>query len=151
MMRDELLRLSPVRVVCGRGEIKSFAARNGIEIVSFCRGERKDDRTRQYLRNWTGGEGVLYIGKAWLVASTAMVNQFYFYAVDDDFGPFGGEADLLQIIEVPQPAADIEVVRVVDHRLGAQRAPSLWYCLMITLVQRNLAPTPEPATEGSRE
>ena len=90
--------------------IKSFAARNGIEIVSFRRGERKDDRTRQYLRNWAGGEGVLYIGKAqekakvvrterrhdpatgdtypWLAASTAMVNQFYFYAVDDDFGPF---------------------------------------------------------------
>ena len=44
--------------------IKSFAARNGIEIVSFRRGERQDDRTRQYLRNWTGGEGVLYIGKA---------------------------------------------------------------------------------------
>ena len=74
------------------------------------RGERKDDRTRQYLRRWSGGEGVLYIGKAqekakvvrterrhdpatgdtypWLAASTAMVNQFYFYAVDDDFGPF---------------------------------------------------------------
>ena len=90
--------------------IESFAARNRIEIVSFRRGERKDDRTRQYLRNWTGGEGVLYIGKAqgkakvvrterrhdpatgdtypWLAASTAMVNQFYFYAVDDDFGPF---------------------------------------------------------------
>ena len=44
--------------------IKSFAARNRIEIVSFRRGERKDDRTRQYLRNWSGGEGVLYIGKA---------------------------------------------------------------------------------------
>ena len=90
--------------------IKSFAARNRIEIVSFRRGERKDDRTRQYLRRWSGGEGVLYIGKAqerakvvrterrhdpatgdtypWLAASTAMVNQFYFYAVDDDFGPF---------------------------------------------------------------
>ena len=90
--------------------IKSFAARNGIEIVSFRRGERKDDRTRQYLRRWAGGEGVLYIGKAqekarvvrterrhdpatgdtypWLAASTAMVDQFYFYAVDDDFGPF---------------------------------------------------------------
>ena len=24
----------------------------------------------------------------WLAASTAMVDQFYFYAVDDDFGPF---------------------------------------------------------------
>ena len=90
--------------------IKSFAARNRIEIVTFRRGERKDDRTRQYLRRWSGGEGVLYIGKAqekakvvrterrhdpatgdtypWLAASTAMVNQFYFYAVDDDFGPF---------------------------------------------------------------
>ena len=44
--------------------IKSFAARNRIEIVSFRRGERKDDRTRQYLRRWSGGEGVLYIGKA---------------------------------------------------------------------------------------
>ena len=65
---------------------------------------------RQYPRNRAGGEGVLYIGKAqekarvvrterrhdpatgdtypWLVTSTAMVNQFYFYAVDDDFGPF---------------------------------------------------------------
>ena len=62
------------------------------------------------LRNWSGGEGGLYIGKAqekarvlrterrrrpsigatyaWLVSSTAMVNHFYFYAVDDDFGPF---------------------------------------------------------------
>ena len=34
----------------------------------------------------------------------------------------GSEADLLQILEVAQPAADIEIVRVVDHRLGAQRA-----------------------------
>ena len=25
---------------------------------------------------------------AWLVDSTAMVNHFYFYVVDDDFGPF---------------------------------------------------------------
>ena len=25
---------------------------------------------------------------AWLVSSTAMVNHYYFYAVDEDFGPF---------------------------------------------------------------
>ena len=37
----------------------------------------------------------------------------------------GGKADLFQIIKVLQPAADREVVRVVDHRLGAQRAPLL--------------------------
>ena len=90
--------------------INRYAERNGIDVVSFRRGERKDDRTQEYLRNWSGGEGVLYIGKAqekarvlrterrhdpatgatyaWLVSSTAMVNHFYFYAVDDDFGPF---------------------------------------------------------------
>ena len=90
--------------------IKGYAERNGIDVVSFRRGERKDDPTQEYLRNWSGGEGVLYIGKAqekarvlrterrhdpatgatyaWLVSSTAMVNHFYFYAVDDDFGPF---------------------------------------------------------------
>ena len=90
--------------------IKRFADHNGIDIVSFRRGERKDDRTQEYLRRWTGGEGVLYIGKAqekarvqrteqrhdpatgatypWLYPTTAMVNHYYFYAFDDDFGPF---------------------------------------------------------------
>ena len=70
----------------------------------------KDERTRKHLDRWSGGEGVLYIGKAqekarvlrterrhdpttgdtylWLAAATAMVNHYYFYAVDDDFGPF---------------------------------------------------------------
>ena len=89
--------------------IKRYAEGNGIDIVSFRRGERKDDRTQEYLRQWPGGEGVLYIGRAqekarvqrtqrrrrssgatyaWLVDSTAMVNHFYFYVFDDDFGPF---------------------------------------------------------------
>ena len=44
--------------------IKRFADHNRIDIVSFRRGERKDERTQEYLREWTGGEGVLYIGKA---------------------------------------------------------------------------------------
>ena len=90
--------------------IKCYAERNEIELVSFRRGERRDERTQAYLRRWTGGEGVLYIGRAqekahvlrterrhdprtgatypWLAATTAMVNHYYFYAVDDDFGPF---------------------------------------------------------------
>ena len=44
-------------------------------------------------------------------------------AFDAEQASVGSEADLFQIIEVLQPAADIEVVRVVDDRLGAQRAP----------------------------
>ena len=31
--------------------IKGYAERNGIDVVSFRRGERKDDRTQEYLRN----------------------------------------------------------------------------------------------------
>ena len=92
------------------GAIKRYAERHRIDVVTFRRGERKDERTREYLDKWSGGEGVLYIGKAqekarvlrterrhdsatgdtypWLAASTAMVNHYYLYAVDDDFGPF---------------------------------------------------------------
>ena len=90
-------------------EWKRYAQREGVDLIRFERGERKDDRTRTYLRHWHGGEGVLYIGKAqerarvvrterrrdpltgapypWLVSSTAMVNHYYVYLVDDDFGP----------------------------------------------------------------
>ena len=77
-------------------------------IVRFTRGERKDDVTKARLRDWKGGEGVLYVGKAqerartlrterrrrpngeaypWIVERTAMVNHYYAYLVDDDFGP----------------------------------------------------------------
>ena len=70
----------------------------------------KDEVTQRYLRRFTKSEGVLYVGKAqekarvmrterrrsrrtggtypWIVDSTAMVNHYYFYCVDEDFGPF---------------------------------------------------------------
>ena len=76
--------------------LEHFARDRGVDLVSFRRGERKDDVTQTYLRRWSGGEGVLYIGKAQerarvlrtqrrvdpatgkaspeLVSSTAMVN-----------------------------------------------------------------------------
>ena len=40
--------------------IRRYAEGDGIDIVSFRRGERKDERTQGYLRQWPGGEGVLY-------------------------------------------------------------------------------------------
>lgn len=65
---------------------------------------------KEHLAKFKAEEGVLFVGKAqektpvirtqrrrdaktgqpypWLVKSTAMVNHFYFYAVDRDFGPF---------------------------------------------------------------
>jgi hypothetical protein len=90
--------------------IEGFAREHKVEVVSFRKGERKDDVAAGYVKAFTADEGVLFIGKAqektavfrterrrnattgatypWLVRSTAMVNHFYVYAMDRDFGPF---------------------------------------------------------------
>ena len=88
-------------------DIHGFVAARGLELVSFGK-ERKDDVAQQFLARFTGSEGVLFVGRAqeralvwrtqrrysrdgspyaWLVRSTAFVNYFYFYCVDEDFGP----------------------------------------------------------------
>ena len=75
----------------------------GVDLVTFQKGQRKDDVTQKYVRKFTRREGVLYVGKAqekarvmrterrcsrftggtypWIVESTAMVNHYYFYCV----------------------------------------------------------------------
>jgi hypothetical protein len=90
--------------------MEAFARRECVSIVQFRKGQRKDDIAAGYLKKFTDIEGVLFIGKAqektpvfrtqrrrnektgatypWLVRSTAMVNHFYVYCVDRDFGPF---------------------------------------------------------------
>jgi hypothetical protein len=90
--------------------IHRYVADHGLDLVAFEKGQRKDDVAHDYLARHDGSEGVLFVGRAqekarvyrtqkrvnpdtgraypWLAASTAMVNHFYFYAVDDDFGPF---------------------------------------------------------------
>jgi hypothetical protein len=90
--------------------IKAFAEREGVPLVDFKRGERKDDIAKEHLARFSSSEGVLFVGRAqekttvfrtekrhnretgrpyaWIVQSSAIVNQFYIYAVDADFGPF---------------------------------------------------------------
>lgn len=89
--------------------IRNFAEGYRIPVVRFDKGQRKDEETQRRLKDFQGREGVLYIGVAqekfstfrvtkkidphtgsafpWLYRSTVMCNQYYFYAVDDDFGP----------------------------------------------------------------
>jgi hypothetical protein len=91
-------------------ELDRFAARHRVPVVSFAKGQRKDDVMAEHLRRFEAKEGVVFIGKAqeraavfrtekrrgprsgqpypWIVKSTAMVNHYYIYAVDRDFGPF---------------------------------------------------------------
>jgi hypothetical protein len=90
--------------------IEEFARAECVELVTFSKGQRKDDVAKEHLAKFVGEEGVVFIGKAqektpvvrtqkrrnprtggtypWLVRSTAMVNHYYFYCVDRDFGPF---------------------------------------------------------------
>src|SRR3989454_5399215 len=88
--------------------IGHFVEREGIDLITFEKGQRKDAVAQQYLAAFEGEEGVLFIGKAqektsvfrtekrrdaqgktypWIIRSTAMPNHYYFYIVDKDFGP----------------------------------------------------------------
>ena len=39
--------------------VEAFAKREGVDLIRFERGERKDEHTKEYPRHWAGGEGVL--------------------------------------------------------------------------------------------
>lgn len=93
--------------------IHAFANATHVPWVDFVKGQRKDDVMHDQLKRFEASgrtEGVVFIGRAqektnlfrtekrrnpntgrtypWIVASTGMVNHFYFYCVDADFGPF---------------------------------------------------------------
>jgi len=90
--------------------LEDFVVRHGIPLVQFCPGQRKDTVMAEHLRHFAREEGVVFVGKAqentpvfrterrrspitgrpypWIVRRSAMVNNYYVYAVDRDFGPF---------------------------------------------------------------
>jgi hypothetical protein len=89
--------------------IERFVETEGLDLVTFKKGQRKDDVAQEYRASFTGEEGVLFVGKAqekasvfrtekrrnaddgstypWIYRSTTPVNHYYFYLVDRDFGP----------------------------------------------------------------
>jgi hypothetical protein len=89
--------------------MRRFARDHDVPWVDFVKGQRKDDVMHEHLARFDRQEGVLFIGRAqektslfrterrrdangdsypWIVRATGVVNQFYVYAVDRDFGPF---------------------------------------------------------------
>jgi hypothetical protein len=89
--------------------MRRFARDLRVPWVDFVKGQRKDEVMQEHLARFTGEEGVLFIGRAqektalfrterrrdangdsypWIVKTTGVVNHFYVYAVDGDFGPF---------------------------------------------------------------
>ena len=90
--------------------IHRFVEAQGVDLVRFAPGQRKDDVAREYLAGFDGEEGILFVGVAqekttiwgtekrrnpdtgatypWLVKQSRVPNVYYFYGVDRDFGPF---------------------------------------------------------------
>jgi hypothetical protein len=90
--------------------VNLFVLDEQIPLITFAKGQRKDDVAKEYHSQFQGAEGIVFVGKAqektpvfrtekrrnpvtretypWIVRSTAMVNHFYFYGLDEDFGPF---------------------------------------------------------------
>jgi len=90
--------------------IEEFAHEHAIPLVCFDKGQRKDEVAARFRAGFSEPEGVVFVGKAqekctvyrterrrnprtgksyaWIVKSTALVNHYYFYCVDRDFGPF---------------------------------------------------------------
>ena len=90
-------------------QVDAFLEEHQIPVVQFRKGQRKDDVAAEQRARFHGSEGVLFLGKAqekvnvfrtekrtapngkkypWIVKSSVPVNQFYFYCIDEDFGPF---------------------------------------------------------------
>src|SRR3954451_4421097 len=90
--------------------IERYVRDHNIPMITFEKGERTDDIANQRRAAFTQNEGVVFAGKAqekctvyrtekrhnprtgktyaWIVKSTALVNHYYFYCLDHDFGPF---------------------------------------------------------------
>ena len=90
--------------------VDRFVRREQVPLITFTKGQRKDDVTQEYRSRFSKSEGIVVVGKAqektpvfrtekrrnpqtgrtypWIVRTTAMVNHYYFYGIDDDFGPF---------------------------------------------------------------
>src|ERR1700732_2947172 len=91
-------------------KLEDFVTKHDIPLVQFEKGQRKDAVMAEHLRHFGRDEGIVFVGKAqentpvfrterrrspttgrpypWIVRRSAMVNNYYIYAVDRDFGPF---------------------------------------------------------------
>jgi hypothetical protein len=91
-------------------DIRHYIDSRGLDLVRFAKGQSKDQIARRYLAGHDGGEQILFAGVAqektrvwrtrqrrdpvtgkrypWLGQEQAMVNHWYFYGFDANFGPF---------------------------------------------------------------
>jgi hypothetical protein len=91
-------------------DIRHYIDTRRLDLVRFAKGQSKDQVAKEYLAGHHGGECILFVGVAqektrvwrtaqrqdratgkrypWLYQEQAVVNHWYFYGFDADFGPF---------------------------------------------------------------
>jgi hypothetical protein len=172
--------------------LERFARTQGVPLFTFTKGQRKDEVAAQYRAQFQGEEGVLFIGKAqektavcrtekrrnpetgrpypWLVRATALVNHYYIYAVDRDFGPFflkfcayfpynaklclnGHEYLKRQLAQegIAFEALDNGLVSCADPARAQEICDGLSAPLIDRLLRKWLSRLPHPFTPGDRD
>jgi hypothetical protein len=100
-------------------ELHHYIESRGLDLVHFKKDQRKDDVAREYLAEHDGTERILFVGRAqertmvwrtrrrrdattgrsypWLFKESAMVNHWYVYGFDRDFGPRQRQPGLIDL------------------------------------------------------
>lgn len=171
--------------------VERFAEKHRLPIVSFEKGVRKEDVFHEHLKHFDCEEGVVMIGKAqekatvyrtvkrwcaetgktypWLMKTTAMVNHYYFYCVDKEFGPFfikfcsyfpynarlclnGHEYDKRQLAKrgIDFEACENAILACDDPAALQRIADGLSAAKINALLRRWLARLPHPFTRADR-
>ena len=170
--------------------LETFAREHAIPLITFQKDQRKDDVAQSFLAASTIEEGVLFIGKAqekvrvfrterrrspngatypWIVRSSALVNQWYIYIRDRDFGPFflkfssyfpynakiclNGHEFLkcqLRNAGIPYKALDNGLASCADPQAAQSLAEGLSAWKIDALVRKWLARLPHPFTRADR-
>jgi hypothetical protein len=160
-------------------------------LITFTKGQRKDDVTQEYRSRFSKSEGIVVVGKAqektpvfrtekrrnpetgrtypWIVRTTAMVNHYYFYGIDEDFGPFflkfctyfpynaklcinGHEYVKRQLAKegIVFEALDNGILKCADPRRLQQLCDGLSATKIDALLRKWLARLPHPFTSKDR-
>jgi hypothetical protein len=171
--------------------VDRFVLQEQIPLITFAKGQRKDDIAKEYHSQFHDTEGTVFVGKAqektpvfrtekrrnletgqtypWIVRSTAMVNHFYFYGLDEDFGPFfikfctyfpynaklcinGHEYVKRQLAEegIPFEALDNGILSCADPCRLQQLCDGLSAHKIDKLLRKWLARLPHPFTAADR-
>jgi hypothetical protein len=171
--------------------VDRFVNQEQIPLITFTKGQRKDDVTQQYRSGFGGTEGIVVVGKAqektpvfrtekrrnpetgrtypWIVRTTAMVNHYYFYGIDEDFGPFfikfctyfpynaklcinGHEYVKRQLAKegIAFEALDNGILKCADPRRLQQLCDGLSATKIDALLRKWLARLPHPFTSKDR-